>query len=89
MDHQRIGFARQRNLILRQERSHHAFGLHAVRRHVEQGLTTPEHVRSLAADFLDLSQRMAQDMASVFVALDEDADAYFRALTQKLPSWLV
>lgn len=88
MDHQKIGFARQRRLILQQERSHHAFGLHAIQRRVERGLITCTHVRTLAADFLELAQRMAEELASIFVALDEDANAYLDALTYKLPSWL-
>lgn len=88
MDHQHIGFTRQRRLILQQERSHHAFGLHALQQRIERGLIAPAQVRTMTADFLELARRMAADMASVFVALDEDANAYLDALTQKLPSWL-
>ena len=44
MDNHNIGFKRMRGLILRQEQSHHAFGLRTLQTLLEQDYTTQEHI---------------------------------------------
>jgi len=88
MDNYNIGFKQQRHLILRQEQSHHAFGLKVLASQLDSGQTTPARVHALTQDYLHLIQQVTDEMGDIFAALDEDAQEYRQALIDQLPAWL-
>ena len=78
-----------RGLILRQEQSHHAFGLRTLQALLEQEYSSQDRVFSLTEEYLHMVFRVMQDMADVFTVLDEDPDEYLVSLIQALPPWIV
>ena len=88
LDNLNIGFKRQRYLILQQEQSHYAFGLNALRTRFELYETTQETIRSQSGFYLQMVNRIIDEMRDIFGVLDEDADDYKDSLIQALPAWL-
>jgi hypothetical protein len=88
LDNLNIGFRRQRYLVLQQEQSHYAFGLNALRTKLELNETTQETIRSQTGFYLQMVNRIIDEMRDIFGVLDEDADDYKDSLIQGLPAWL-
>ena len=88
LDNHNIGFERQRYLVLKQEQSHYAYGLNALRTSLERNETTQETLHSQVGSYLHRVDRIINEMQDIFFALDEDPNDYKDSLIQALPTWL-
>lgn len=88
LDRQGVGFARMRRMILRQEQSHHAFGLRMLQAQLGHSKAELARLGELAGGYLEQVQRILGEMSDVFAALDEDVDEYLVALNASLPAWV-
>ena len=89
MDKYQIGFRQQRQLILRQEQSHHDFGLRALAGRLQNGQVAAARIHDLTQDYLGLIRQVTEEMNDVFATLDEDAEEYHQDLIERLPDWLL
>ncbi len=89
MDRRNVGFSRMRQQILRQERSHHAFGQHTLYYQIGQQQAALERVHELADSYLLLMRNIFIEMTDVFAALDEDVGDYIHGVMDSLPAWLL
>ncbi|MGB5718492.1 MAG: hypothetical protein WBN81_15530 [Gammaproteobacteria bacterium] len=88
MDNHGIGFRRIRQLLLRQEQSHYAFGLRMLQQQTASEAANAGRIQTLAADYLQQVQRIMEEMSDVFVSLDEDPGEYCNDLLDNLPDWI-
>ena len=88
MDNQGIGFAQLRQLVLRQEQSHFAFGQRMLEPQAASEPAVGERIQLLAADFLYQVNLIVDEMTDVFVVLDEDPAEFRSGLLESLPVWI-
>lgn len=88
MDNHGIGFRRLRRILLRQERSHYAFGLRMLRQQTVSETANSGRIQALAADYLQQVHSIIDEMSDVFVSLDEDPGEYCTDLLDNLPDWI-
>ena len=88
MDNHGIGFRRLRRILLRQERSHYAFGLRMLRQQTVSETANSVRIQVLAADYLQQVHSIIDEMSDVFVSLDEDPGEYSTDLLDNLPDWI-
>jgi len=88
MDRRHIGFVWQRKRILRQERSHYAFGLRALETQLDLCSAQLDQARDLTHEYLCILQHILLEMQEVFNALEESAEGYMVDLITALPHWL-
>ena len=88
MDNHGIGFRHLRRILLRQERSHYAFGLHMLQQQIATEPANSGRVKSLAADYLQQVHVIIDEMSDVFISLDEDPGEYRTDLLGNLPDWI-
>lgn len=81
-------FRRVRRMLLYQEAAHHHFGLRAVERSFEMGISSPDAMRCRAQEYLALADAMVQTVADLLETLDEDPCAYVSDARRRLPAWL-
>jgi len=89
MDNQGVGFKRLRRILLRQEQSHHAFGLRILQQQADTSAAVVKRLPELASDYLLQVQNILNEMADVFVSLDENPGEYYIDLHKCLPPWLL
>ena len=88
LDNNGVGFKKIRHILLRQEQSHYAFGMHTLKAQVENRETTVEHVCELTNEYKHYVNKIVHEMAEVFYVLDEDPENYTTDLVNNLPSWI-
>jgi hypothetical protein len=89
MNRRNIGFRRLRQRILRQEQSHHTFGLRTLRDHIDRQQLPLVQVHELADSYLQQVRGIFTEMTDVFAALDEDSADYIDGVVTSLPAWLL
>ena len=89
MDKCHIGFKQLRQLILRQEQSHHDFGLRVLASRLQNGQVSAVRVHALTQDYLGLIRQVTEEMSDVFATLDEDAEEYHQGMLERLPDWML
>ena len=82
------GLQRIRRIILNQEKAHHGFGLRQLEHFMVHENISRDEMKQRSQDFQALGWQLLDDMAPVFVGLDEDQGCYARAVAQELPSWM-
>ncbi len=89
MDRYGAGFSRIRQMILRQEQSHHAFGQRTLHHQIGQQQIVMACLHELADSYLVQMQGIFIEMSDVFAALDEDIDAHINGVKNSLPAWIL
>lgn len=88
LDKHDVGFKRIRKLIIRQEQSHHAFGIRALKSQLEEGKVKSERIGTLMSEYLYHVQCIINEMEEVFYYFDERPEDYYEPLIAELPDWL-
>jgi ribonucleotide reductase beta subunit family protein with ferritin-like domain len=88
MDNHGIGFRHLRRVLLRQEQSHYAFGLHMLQQQIASEPANSGRIQALAADYLQQVHAIIDEMSDVFISLDADPGEYRTDLLGKLPDWI-
>ncbi len=81
-------FGRLRRILLHQEEAHHDFGRRMLDRAFSTGVTSPEHLRVRAQEYLALTDRMVVTLADLFESIDEDPQLYMERAKSYLPAWM-
>ena len=81
-------FRRLRRILIHQEEAHHAFGLRALQRAVDQGETNVEDLRGRAQGYVELAERSMTSATELFHAINEDPNEYIKDFHKHLPIWL-
>lgn len=88
MDERGVGFHRMRHVFLRQEQSHHEFGLKTLSFRRDQEKVSQRRLNVLTEEYLDQINTIVDEMADVFLSLSSDPNDYLNGMLQALPGWL-
>jgi hypothetical protein len=83
-----LGFKRLRRIILAQEQAHHATGEAALEALIESNGARRGALRTRAADYLALIERIFDDTAPLFEYFAQDVGAHRRRFWALLPPWI-
>ncbi|MEO6202641.1 MAG: hypothetical protein ABIU05_15515, partial [Nitrospirales bacterium] len=81
-------FRKLRRILLQQEEAHHDFGLRTIKRMVDDGHTSIDHIRDLAPPYLELGKSMLFSAQDSFHSIQEDPQEYWNDFQRGLPVWL-
>lgn len=81
-------FRKLRQILLQQEEAHHGFGLRTLKRMVDDGHTSIDHMRELAPTYLELGKSMLFSAQDSFHSIQEDPQEYWNDFQRGLPVWL-
>ena len=81
-------FQKLRRILLHQEEAHHGFGLRALNRMMDNGITSIDHLRQLAPAYLDLGKVLLFSAQDSFHCIREDPNDYWKDFQNGLPPWL-
>ena len=81
-------FGRLRRILLHQEEAHHDFGRRMLDRAFAAGVTSPDHLRGHAQEYLALTDHMVLTLGDLFESIDEYPKLYLARAKSYLPDWL-
>lgn len=84
MAQRRCGFKPIRDLVLRQERGHHAFGVSRLRQLVDDGTASRALLAERGGQWLSIGEGIMAEMADYFAFFDEDPQVYAAGVRQAL-----
>ena len=83
-----LGFTRLRRIILRQEHTHHTFGVRCLEKLIAMDDTLVERLRAAFPEYLILIEAMLDTLQGLFEFFDEEPGHYMSELQGELPDWL-
>jgi hypothetical protein len=89
MNRRGLGCDRLRKTVLRQEQAHHAFGAHLVDVELQAQRLDSAEMQTLVEGYVELADAILVEVSPLLESLDENAEAYRRALRRNLPLWTV
>ncbi len=81
-------FRKLRQILLQQEEAHHDFGLRTLKRMLDNGQTSTDHLRELAPAYLELGKALLFSAQDSFYFIREDPHEYWQDFQRGLPVWL-
>ncbi|NIR28284.1 MAG: hypothetical protein GWN84_02910, partial [Gammaproteobacteria bacterium] len=84
----RLGFTRIGALVAHQERVHHAFGVRALERMIDDDHARRRALAQRAAPYLALIDEILGTLAELFAFFAEDPLAYRSEMVTTFPGWL-
>jgi hypothetical protein len=81
-------FRKLRQILLQQEEAHHDFGLRTLKRMLDNGHTSIDHLRELAPAYLELGKALLFSAQDSFYFIREDPHEYWKDFQRGLPVWL-